>query len=82
MVPSSRTNTRNYAVASQQLFVSDIASELSYKNSQKGGPASASGKQSARHRGVTRQQSIGQSTIKVIEWYFYPEFANKKLFKN
>ena len=25
--------------------------------------------------------AAGLKKVKVIEWYFYPEFANKKLFK-
>jgi len=26
--------------------------------------------------------TAGRKELKVIEWYFYPEFASKKLFKN
>ena len=31
--------------------------------------------------GIYKKQTAGLSRVKVIEWYFYPEFANKKLFK-
>ena len=35
------------------------------------------------HRsGVSKRTTAGRKAIKVIEWYFYPEFAPKKLFKN
>ena len=32
--------------------------------------------------GITKRTTAGRKAIKVIEWYFYPEFAPKKLFKN
>ena len=32
--------------------------------------------------GVARKNTAGRRAVKVIEWYFYPEFAPKKYFKN
>lgn len=32
--------------------------------------------------GVVRKNTAGRRAVKVIEWYFYPEFAPKKYFKN
>ncbi len=32
--------------------------------------------------GVTKRTTAGRKAVKVIEWYFYPEFASKRLFKN
>ena len=31
--------------------------------------------------GIMRRNTAGRKAVKVIEWYFYPEYANKKLFK-
>ena len=31
--------------------------------------------------GIYKKMTAGLKRVKVIEWYFYPEFANKKLFK-
>ena len=32
--------------------------------------------------GFTKRTTAGRKALKVIEWYFYPEYAPKKLFKN
>ena len=32
--------------------------------------------------GITKRTTAGRKAIKVIDWYFYPEFAPKRLFKN
>ena len=32
--------------------------------------------------GVSKKTTAGRRAVKVIEWYFYPEFAPKSLFKN
>ena len=32
--------------------------------------------------GISKRRTAGRKAVKVIEWYFYPEFASKKLFKN
>ena len=32
--------------------------------------------------GVTKRTTANCKALKVIEWYFYPEYAPKKLFKN
>ena len=31
--------------------------------------------------GIYKKQAAGLKRVKVIEWYFYPEHANKKLFR-
>lgn len=31
---------------------------------------------------MTKRTTAGRKELKVIEWYFYPEFAPKRLFKN
>ena len=32
--------------------------------------------------GISKRTTAGRKALKVIEWYFYPEYAPKKLFKN
>ena len=32
--------------------------------------------------GVSKRTTAGCKQVKVIEWYFYPEFASRRLFKN
>ena len=32
--------------------------------------------------GISKRTTAGRKAVKVIEWYFYPEYASKKLFKN
>ena len=59
------------------LMVTDVRSSTgSLPQSARSGASKATNK-----TGITKRNTAGRKAVKVIEWYFYPEYANKKLFK-
>lgn len=84
---TSRNSNQHPRPADHKLLTSDtlsqssIGSKVSYGHLSRAKPPSSTASYKSTKSKVTNKTS-NKKAYRVIEWYFYPEFAPKKLFKN